>query len=99
MSTYVLVAEDDRKQAELIRRYLAHDGHEVSVVHDGRTALGEATRRPPDLLVLDWMLPAWTGWRYAGDCGVPASCPSSCSPPAPRRTTFFEAWTSERMTT
>ncbi|KOT41953.1 XRE family transcriptional regulator [Streptomyces caelestis] len=61
MSTYVLVAEDDRKQAELIRRYLAHDGYEVSVVHDGRTALGEATRRPPDLLVLDWMLPGLDG--------------------------------------
>ncbi|WP_367538381.1 response regulator transcription factor [Streptomyces globisporus] len=61
MSTYVLVAEDDRKQAELIRRYLAHDGHEVSVVHDGKTALGEATRRPPDLLVLDWMLPSLDG--------------------------------------
>ncbi|WP_121712560.1 response regulator transcription factor [Streptomyces sp. E5N91] len=61
MSTYVLVAEDDRKQAELIRRYLVHDGYEVTVVHDGETAFREATRRPPDLLVLDWMLPSLDG--------------------------------------
>ncbi|MFE1203083.1 response regulator [Streptomyces sp. NPDC058762] len=61
MSTYVLVAEDDRKQAELIRRYLVHDGYVVTAVHDGETALREATRRPPDLLVLDWMLPGLDG--------------------------------------
>ncbi|GAA4942858.1 hypothetical protein GCM10023238_05920 [Streptomyces heliomycini] len=45
MSTYVLVAEDDWKQAELIRRYLVHDGYEVTVVHDGGTALRGS--RPP----------------------------------------------------
>lgn len=61
MSAYVLVAEDDEKQAELIRRYLVHDGHTVTVVHDGPTALGETTRRPPDLLILDWMLPGLDG--------------------------------------
>ncbi|MGV9393961.1 response regulator transcription factor [Streptomyces olivaceus] len=76
MSTYVLAAEDDRKQAELIRRYLAHDGYTVTVVHDGVTALREATRRPPDLLVLDWMLPGLDGpeicrrLRGAGDLPI-----------------------------
>ncbi|MEV8129076.1 response regulator transcription factor [Streptomyces sp. NPDC085944] len=61
MPAYVLVAEDDEKQAELMRRYLVHDGHAVTVVHDGPTALEEAARRPPDLLVLDWMLPGMDG--------------------------------------
>ncbi|MGW2211914.1 response regulator transcription factor [Streptomyces sp. NPDC001781] len=61
MSAYVLVAEDDEKQAELIRRYLVHDGHAVTVVHDGPTALEKAAKRPPDLLVLDWMLPGMDG--------------------------------------
>ncbi|MEU0135923.1 response regulator transcription factor [Streptomyces sp. NPDC006296] len=76
MSTYVLVAEDNRKQADLIRRYLVHDGHEVTVVHGGETALEEATRRPPDLLVLDWMLPGLDGLeicrrlRSAGDLPI-----------------------------
>lgn len=38
-----------------------HDGHAVTVVHDGTTALEEAIRLPPDLLVLDWMLPGPDG--------------------------------------
>ncbi|MBJ6624606.1 response regulator transcription factor [Streptomyces griseoincarnatus] len=61
MSAYVLVAEDDEKQAELIRRYLVHAGYAVTVVHDGPTALDMAAHRPPDLLVLDWMLPGLDG--------------------------------------
>src|ERR1700754_2225836 len=57
MCAHVVVAEDDPKQAELIRRYLEHEGHRVVVVHDGRAALEEARRYPPDLLVLDVMMP------------------------------------------
>ena len=53
----LLVAEDDRKQAEVIRRYLERDGHSVIVVHDGRAAIDEARRRKPDLAVLDVMMP------------------------------------------
>jgi DNA-binding response OmpR family regulator len=57
----VLVAEDDPKQAELIRRYLVHDNHTVIVVHDGRAAIDEARRRKPDLVVLDVMMPRVDG--------------------------------------
>ncbi|PRX48661.1 DNA-binding response OmpR family regulator [Prauserella shujinwangii] len=57
----VLVAEDDPKQAELIRRYLEHDDHRVVVVHDGRAAIDEARRRRPDLVVLDVMMPKVDG--------------------------------------
>src|ERR1700761_7974961 len=58
---YLLVAEDDPKQAELARRYLEHEGHAVVVVGDGREALEEARRNPPDLLVLDVMMPRVDG--------------------------------------
>jgi two-component system, OmpR family, alkaline phosphatase synthesis response regulator PhoP len=58
---YVLVAEDDPKQAELARRYLEHEGHAVVVVGDGRAALEEARHHPPDLLVLDVMMPRVDG--------------------------------------
>jgi DNA-binding response OmpR family regulator len=57
----ILVAEDDRKQAELIRRYLEREGHLTVVVHDGRDAIDEARRRSPDLLVLDVMMPKVDG--------------------------------------
>ncbi|WP_436524251.1 response regulator transcription factor [Actinoplanes sp. HUAS TT8] len=61
MCAYVLVAEDDPKQAELVQRYLEHEGHAVIVVGDGRAALEEIRQNPPDLLVLDVMMPRVDG--------------------------------------
>lgn len=61
MCAYVLVAEDDVKQAELVRRYLEREGHSVLVVHDGRAAIDEARGREPDLVVLDVMMPKADG--------------------------------------
>jgi len=61
MCAHVLVAEDDAKQAELVRRYLERDGHTVTVVGDGRAALDEWRRRGPDLMVLDVMMPRVDG--------------------------------------
>jgi DNA-binding response OmpR family regulator len=58
---YVLVAEDDPKQAELVRRYLARENHTVRVVADGRAAVDEVRRDRPDLLVLDVMMPGMDG--------------------------------------
>jgi len=58
---YVLVAEDDPKQAELVRRYLSHERHTVLVVSDGRSAIDEVRRQRPDLLVLDVMMPGVDG--------------------------------------
>ncbi|MFD9393472.1 response regulator transcription factor [Streptomyces sp. NPDC060000] len=56
-----MVAEDDAKQAELVRRYLEHEGHAVTVVEDGRAALEEVRHREPDLIVLDVMMPRADG--------------------------------------
>ncbi|GAB3955798.1 response regulator transcription factor [Micromonospora vulcania] len=61
MCAHVLVAEDDEKQAELARRYLEREGHEVVVVSDGRAALEQIRQRPPDLLLLDVMMPKVDG--------------------------------------
>ncbi|MEV4575589.1 response regulator transcription factor [Nonomuraea jabiensis] len=61
MCANVLVAEDDPKQAELLRRYLQREGHSVAVVHDGRAAIDEARVRRPDLLLLDVMMPGVDG--------------------------------------
>lgn len=57
----ILVAEDDTKQAELLRAYLTKDGHAVTVVHDGRAALDALRTSDPDLLVLDVMMPLLDG--------------------------------------
>ncbi|MFF3393863.1 response regulator transcription factor [Streptomyces sp. NPDC002669] len=61
MCAHVIVAEDDEKQAELVRRYLEHEGHTVGVVGDGLAALAEVRHREPDLLVLDVMMPRADG--------------------------------------
>ncbi|GAA4438913.1 response regulator transcription factor [Phytohabitans houttuyneae] len=61
MSARILVAEDDPKQANLIRVYLEREGHSVLVVGDGRTALENARARRPDLVVLDVMMPQVDG--------------------------------------
>jgi DNA-binding response OmpR family regulator len=57
MSGRILVAEDDPKQANLIRIYLEREGHAVQVVADGRSALDRCRARPPDLAILDVMMP------------------------------------------
>src|SRR4051812_6263314 len=61
MCANVLIAEDDAKQAELLRRYLQREGHSVVVVHDGRAAIDEARARRPDLVLLDVMMPGVDG--------------------------------------
>ncbi|MEO5877051.1 MAG: response regulator transcription factor [Streptosporangiaceae bacterium] len=59
--TRVLVAEDDPKQARLIRIYLERAGHLVTVVANGRAALEEARTQAPDLVLLDLMMPVMDG--------------------------------------
>ncbi|WP_328498984.1 response regulator transcription factor [Streptomyces sp. NBC_00414] len=61
MCANIVVAEDDAKQAELVRRYLEHEGHAVTVVEDGRTALETVRHLEPDLVVLDVMMPGADG--------------------------------------
>ncbi|MEU9062808.1 response regulator transcription factor [Streptomyces sp. NPDC048430] len=61
MCANVIVAEDDAKQAELVRRYLEREGHAVTVVSDGLAALEQARQGAPDLLVLDVMMPRADG--------------------------------------
>ena len=53
----VLVVEDDRDIADLIARYLGKAGFVTEVLASGREALTAIIDRPPDLVVLDLMLP------------------------------------------
>ena len=57
----VLVVEDTGELARLVERELTAAGHEVSLAADGEEALEEHSRREPDLVVLDWMLPKIDG--------------------------------------
>src|SRR5919206_5279940 len=55
--TRVLVVEDSPDIARLVQRSLLLEGYEVDVANDGRGALAVVRDSPPDLIVLDLMLP------------------------------------------
>ncbi|ONI86916.1 DNA-binding response regulator [Actinosynnema sp. ALI-1.44] len=61
MCAHVLVAEDDEKQADVLRRYLLAEGHTVVLASDGRAAIDYVRAHRPDLLVLDVMMPGVDG--------------------------------------
>ena len=57
----ILVVDDDARLAASLRRALAYEGYSVEVAADGPAALAAARDRPPDLVVLDVMLPGLDG--------------------------------------
>ncbi|HEY7975422.1 MAG TPA: response regulator, partial [Ktedonobacterales bacterium] len=65
MKAHVLVVDDDPRITELLRRVLAYEGYSVSVAASGDEALQRALERPPNLIVLDLMLPRVDGLEVA----------------------------------
>ncbi|MFI9204303.1 response regulator [Streptomyces sp. NPDC053048] len=59
----ILVVDDDRRLAELLRRGLAAEGFAVELAHDGREGLHLAREGQHDAIVLDVMLPGLNGYR------------------------------------
>ena len=57
----IMVVDDDATIVDVVRRYLIRDGHEVDCVPDGAAALRLVEQEPPDLVVLDLMLPGIGG--------------------------------------
>ena len=59
---HILIAEDDPAAARILRQILQQIGYRVSVAEDGTQALRFLDEEgPPDLLLLDWMLPGVSG--------------------------------------
>lgn len=57
----ILITEDDQFTANVCRAKFEHEGFEVSLAHDGREAIKLLERRPPDVVLLDLMLPEIDG--------------------------------------
>ena len=61
MGEHILVIEDEQRIADFLRRGLTFEGFRVSVAGDGPAGLATARDDPPDLVLLDWMLPGLDG--------------------------------------
>ncbi len=57
----ILIIEDAPDIVELVRYNLANEGFQVSEAGDGATGLAAVKKNPPDLLLLDLMLPKLSG--------------------------------------
>jgi len=61
VSAQILVVDDDQDMRQLISLTLLRHGYEVSEAGGGRQALAEIAQKPPDLLILDVMMPDLNG--------------------------------------
>lgn len=62
MAKRVLVIEDEPNISEALRFILSRSGWQVDVSADGQRAMKEMQTAPPDLLILDVMLPGLSGF-------------------------------------
>jgi two-component system response regulator MprA len=76
MRERILVIEDEDRILQFLRRGLTYEGYRVETAEDGPAGLTQARENPPDLVILDWMLPGLDGLevcrrlRAAGDVPI-----------------------------
>ena len=63
MAHQILVVDDDKEIARLLRGYLEQSGYQVLVAYDGARAMHMLRRERPSLVLLDLMLPDRDGWE------------------------------------
>lgn len=61
MKPFIVIAEDEKSVAELLRYNLESEGYETAIAGDGDEAMLLLDERVPDLMLLDWMLPKISG--------------------------------------
>ena len=59
----VLVVDDNRDNAEIIRQYLEAKGYPVTIAFSGEEALGLFEQVKPAVVLLDVMMPGKDGWE------------------------------------
>lgn len=57
MKAHILLVDDDRHISQVLRRALVYDGYSVDVAYNGNDALQKSIEHPPDMVILDIMLP------------------------------------------
>jgi DNA-binding response OmpR family regulator len=59
----VLIVDDEPNIVLSLQFLLSREGYEIDIARDGESALEVAARKPPDLVVLDLMLPGLDGYE------------------------------------
>ncbi len=63
LKTKILLVDDDPNIRQLVNLYLEKEGFEVEMADRGDTALQVFRQSPPNLMLLDVMLPGMDGWQ------------------------------------
>jgi signal transduction histidine kinase/DNA-binding response OmpR family regulator len=66
-SGQVLVVEDDEETREMMCRILRKEGYGVAEATNGQEALARVEARPPDLILLDLMMPVMDGFEFTAE--------------------------------
>ena len=72
---YILIVDDDPNIAHLVQLYLEKEGFEVKVAQRGDDALAEFRKLPPDLMLLELMLPGVDGWQVCREIRKKSQAP------------------------
>jgi len=59
----VLIVDDNEQNLELLHAYLDELGGEVRIAHDGIEAIDSVASNPPDIILLDIMMPRMSGFQ------------------------------------
>jgi len=59
----ILLVDDEIELVDLVQMRLEAEGYEVDIAHDGNGALDRIHLSPPDLIILDLMLPGVDGYQ------------------------------------
>lgn len=73
--TSILVVEDEKSLSEPLAYLLRREGYDVAVVDNGRSAVAAFTEDPPDLMLLDLMLPGFSGTEVCRQVRLTSSLP------------------------
>ena len=57
----ILIIADESRIVQFLERGLTYEGFQTSVAPDGQTGLASARDNPPDLVIMEWMLPGLDG--------------------------------------
>lgn len=75
MRELILVIEDEERILTFLRRGLIYEGYRVETAIDGASGLASARDNPPDLVILDWMLPGIDGLEVCRRLRAASSVP------------------------